>query len=152
MSQEYTYQDRRSEPRVPAAFSFWYQRGSRSRRHGAWMVDICGHGAAFLVPTNAAPHLGERLTFSEMYSPSRIVREGAVSLPHSARVVRVEPSNGPTCKVAARFEAHYPSDWAPDMSDHVSFTKQVSSTIGSIPPLIPNDGGHTAPMRATVRH
>ncbi len=96
--------DRRREPRQPKAFAFWFQR-SNLARHSAWMLDISASGAAFLVQADEAPPLGERVEFIEMQTPDRLVRDDAAPLPRGGRVLRHDPGDGLTRRVAVRLEA-----------------------------------------------
>ncbi|MFH1748679.1 MAG: PilZ domain-containing protein [Planctomycetota bacterium] len=102
------YQERRLEPRHPAAFAFWFSAADDRQRTGAWMLNYSSSGAAFLTATEAAPVLGDRIRLQEMYSRDRMVREGNPALPAFARVVRLDETPGVTQRVAVRFEAEVP--------------------------------------------
>jgi hypothetical protein len=112
------------------------------------MLNWCEHGAAFLVPTDVVPRLGERLTLSEMYSSSRLVREGATPLPQIARVVRVDPSDGPTSKVAARFEVPDSAEVATAPVRRGIRSLCAASVCAPIPPVALHATDNTAPQRA----
>jgi len=97
-------EERRHEPRRPAACAIWYRPTDDVAPRSAWLTDICTRGAAFLVPTGEAPAPGQRLELSPMHTDSRLVREGTPVLPPAARVLRVEPTDAPTRKGAVCFE------------------------------------------------
>jgi hypothetical protein len=96
--------ERRSEPRRPAAFGFWFQR-PQTDRAAAWMLNLSARGAAFLAAADDVPRVGEQLKLAEMHSAKRSVREAAEALPAFARVLRVDDPGAPTRRVAVRLEA-----------------------------------------------
>ncbi len=96
--------ERRREPRQPKAFAFWICRPD-GRRHSAWMLDMAPSGAAFLVAADEAPPVGERIEFVEMQTTDRLVRDDAAPLPRGGRVLRHDPGDGLTRRVAVRLEA-----------------------------------------------
>lgn len=69
------------------------------------MLNVSARGAAFLSIAGDAPHVGERIELSEMYSANRAVREAVFPLPPHARVLRVDDADGATRRVAVQFEA-----------------------------------------------
>ena len=95
--------ERRREPRQAKAFAFWIRRRN-GERSSAWMLDMATSGAAFLVPADQLPAVGERLELLEMPIADPLVREDAGPLPRAAVVLRLDPGDGPTRRVAARFE------------------------------------------------
>lgn len=97
--------ERRREPRAPRAFAFWVRPVGSHNRVSAWMLDVSTRGAAFLTAAEEAPRVGERIELEEMLTTDRMVREGADALPGHARVVRHDPSEGITQRVAVQFEA-----------------------------------------------
>jgi len=105
--------DRRREPRDPAAFAFWYEPAGGGLSRSGWMLDISEKGASFLAATTKAPRWGTRIRLKEMYSRDRLVRERTPTLPDTARVVRVEPPDGTTRRVAVQFDAQPPAELVP---------------------------------------
>lgn len=97
--------ERRRDKRTPAAFGFWFRRDGASEPHSAWMLDTSAGGAAFLTAADAAPAIGELLQLSEMHCNDQLVREHAAGLPRAGRVLRVEPDQSATRRVAIRFES-----------------------------------------------
>lgn len=100
--------ERRSAPRRPAAFAFWFQPERAATRAGAWMLNVAPGGAAFLAAAEDAPVVGDRIRLTEMFSQDRMVREGSLSLPTFARVLRTDNQPGITQRVAVRYEADVP--------------------------------------------
>lgn len=100
--------DRRQHPRSPAAFAFWYEAPNEVPCAG-WMMNLSEGGAAFLVEPGNQPALGSELTLTEMPTESALVRRGAPRLPRLAHVLRVEPSETGTHRVAVRFAAPMPA-------------------------------------------
>ncbi len=96
--------ERRRDPREPKSFAFWIRRLETMRRTSAWMLDMSRGGAAFMVESNEAPPIGERVELIEMLTADREVREGGMPLPRFARVLRHDCADEPTQKVAVRFE------------------------------------------------
>ncbi len=97
--------ERRRDPRQPKAFAFWIRPSGGHERISAWMLDISAGGAAFLTAAAEAPPVGQRLELLEMQTSDQTVREGAQPLPAYARVLRHDPVEGTTRRVAIRFEA-----------------------------------------------
>jgi hypothetical protein len=97
--------ERRRDPRQPKSFAFWLRAEGGGDPVSAWMLNMSTGGAAFLTPAGQAPAVGTRITFLEMPTGDRIVREDAAPLPSAARVLRHEDGGGVTCKVAVRFES-----------------------------------------------
>lgn len=127
--------DRRRDPREPKAFAFWIRRLETMRRTSAWMLDMSRGGAAFLVASDEAPPVGERVELIEMLTTDREVREGAMPLPRFARVLRHDGTGEPTQKVAVRFE----SDADVALDDLVARRAQafrLKTRIAPIPPPI----------------
>ena len=96
---------RRHEPRRPAAFAFWFYPPEANGRASGWMFNLSAGGAAFLTSADKTPAVGEFVRFREMYSEDRFVRDGSPALPEHARVLRVDDAEGVTRRVAVRFEA-----------------------------------------------
>jgi hypothetical protein len=97
--------ERRHDRRQSKAFAFWVRPEGESQRISAWMLDIGIGGAAFLTASEQAPPVGQRLELYEMLTRDRLVREDAAPLPPFARVIRHDPSEGVTRRIAVRFEA-----------------------------------------------
>lgn len=97
--------ERRKDPRYPQAFAFWICPEEGYPRTSAWMLDMSAGGAAFLTAAAEAPPIGARIRLVEMQTHDRLVREGAVTLPAFARVLRHDGGEGLTRRVAVRFES-----------------------------------------------
>ncbi|MEW6249790.1 MAG: hypothetical protein AB1716_04025 [Planctomycetota bacterium] len=96
--------ERRHEPRESKAFAFWIRRPN-GRYISAWMLDMAPSSAAFLTATADAPPVGEAIELIEMQTADRLVREDAALLPRWARVLRHDPDDGVTKRVAVRLES-----------------------------------------------
>jgi c-di-GMP-binding flagellar brake protein YcgR len=98
------FTERRRDPRQTKAFAFWIRPAGTQQRISAWMLDISAGGAAFLTAAAETPPVGQRLELVEMQTMDRMVREDAQPLPAYARVLRHDPVEGETRRVAVRFE------------------------------------------------
>jgi hypothetical protein len=129
------FPDRRSEPRSPAAFAFWYRAADEQNWHSAWMLNTCTGGAAFLTAADEAPRIGQRLLLREMHCPDRFVRDGCPPLPASARVLRIDDQDGPTRRVAVRFEADVSAELEQRRCQQCSTSRRQGKSTPPPPPL-----------------
>lgn len=107
--------ERRGDSRRPAAFSFEFRRPGDAIGHMGWMVNLSDRGALFVTAHHDLPDVGEELVLhSEGLSPPayitdplrpRLEPRGALRLPPTARVVRIEPDPGVAKRVAIEFDA-----------------------------------------------
>ncbi len=146
--------ERRDGPRRTTAFAFWVHNGEHGDPRGAWMLNIGPHGGAFLLASDQRPAVGQRLELSEMHTSSRVVREGACSLPCHAEVVRVESGESLTCQIAVRFADQSPiaGGTAPRDRDNVAVTpRSLPAAALSVPPFgLPADTPRAQTANATT--
>ncbi len=133
--------ERRKDPRFPRAFAFWFRHEGRPQRISAWMLNVSAGGAAFLTPADQVPPVGQRIELIEMPTTDPMVREDAGTLPRAARVLRHDPGDGPTRKVAVRFESDTPDPLAVDRVSTVPVTRPPPEFVRTPPPVVPEPYG-----------
>ncbi len=144
----YNGRERRREPRQPRAFALWVRRVGHADRTRAWMVDTSTGGAAFLVPADQAPAVGELVEFSEMPTTDPFVREGALPLPRVGRVLRLDAPDGLTRRVAVRIEADAAAKLDATWTRAIAACRTQSRGLPLIPPPMRPAGPKRQPAHA----
>lgn len=95
-------ENRRLESRAVAAFTVGFRSPGLIQPSAGWMVNLSGEGGAFLVDSDKAPSVGQKIEFDEQ-SAREPAQLGAPRLPRFATVVRCDAMPGLTRRVAVVF-------------------------------------------------
>lgn len=108
--------ERRVDPRFPVGFSIWVTDATGTHT-SAWVLNLSIGGAALLMFRESAPRSGDAVELSPMPDEYQLVYDELPSIARFARVLRIEDADGPTCRVAVRFESNATADAEPRPTD-----------------------------------
>lgn len=97
--------DRRSERRRAAVGVVWLRSEPAGRAISAWLMNESAGGACVLVAAEDAGRLSQQVHLQEMPSPETRLARANAALPEKAIVLRIEPGEGVTRRIALGFLA-----------------------------------------------
>ncbi len=102
MSSE-TLRDRRREPRHAMSMPVWWRDPSGSASRRGLILDVSGHGASFLAPSESTPAVGDRLDLSLIGPDMGTESDVAGNLLSRATVYRLDDVAPSMKRVALHF-------------------------------------------------
>lgn len=124
--------DRRSERRRAAAGAIWLHGEPAGRAVSAWLMNESAGGACVLVAAEDVERLSRRVRLQEMPCNETRAARATASLPGEAIVLRIEPGEGVTRRIALAFPAGRPAPLpAPPNADRVAAQRSIVQTAAA---------------------